>query len=125
MGINMTNSWGQVTDNTKQLAEMLNYSTVVAVVDVFTLNLATARNFAIEPADVVAKTITFSNVPTTAGLMLVVVIHLIYTNAAAITYPTGTPVSFVPALVAGTEYDIQFISFDAGTSWAAAVVGEV
>jgi len=24
MGINMTNSWGQVTDNTKQLAEMSN-----------------------------------------------------------------------------------------------------
>jgi peptidoglycan/xylan/chitin deacetylase (PgdA/CDA1 family) len=35
MGINMTNSWGQVTDNTKQLAEMVNQRTYDKIYESF------------------------------------------------------------------------------------------
>lgn len=102
------------------------FQTVAAVANTYTLSLASNnRNFAIETTDDNAKTIAFSNVPTISGLIIQVTVKLKYTNAAAITHPTGTvwKDAATPAFSAGKQYLILYTSYDNGTTWLTSAVG--
>jgi hypothetical protein len=107
------------------LTSIANYITVGAVANTYTLNLAAYLNFAMETTDANAKTIAFSNVPVTVGIILAVGVKLKYTNAAAITFPAGTvwKDGIIPTFVVGKKYRLIFISDDNGITWEAASIG--
>ena len=114
--------------NSTQLVDLTNYTTVAAVTNTYTLDLASKvqKNFAIETADAVAKTIAISNVPVTADTIINVSINLKYTNSATITYPTGTTWQdgAVPAPTVGKSHLLLFTSYNAGVTWLASDIGE-
>jgi hypothetical protein len=108
-----------------QLADILNYKTIAAVADKYTIDLAQGDNFEIETADANAKTIEFANVPSAAGALLSVSVGVKYTNAAAITYPASVvwQNGIIPSFLAGKYYELLFVSRDGGTTWRASYVG--
>lgn len=114
-----------IATNTLALADITQYLTVTATANVFTFDLSQRKNFAITPADAVAKTFAFSNVPATSGLVISVSVFITYTNAAAITHPAGTiwKDATPPAMIAGKRYILLYTSYDAGTTWLASAIG--
>ena len=104
-----------------QMAEMLNYSTVAAVADVYTIDFANSpvKNVKIETEDTNAKTVAISNVPTDAELF----IELTYTNAAAITWFAGITwlSGSAPTFTAGKVYRIALWKY--GSDWHGNCVG--
>jgi len=110
------------------LADITTFTSVSSVANVYTLDLAlkVQKNFAIETADAVAKTITITNPPTTVGTILNVSIKLKYTNAATIAYPSGTTWQdgAVPSPTVGKSHLLLFTSYDAGVTWLASDIGE-
>jgi hypothetical protein len=103
------------------LAELLNYSTVAAVADVYTIDFANSpvKNVKIETEDTNAKTVAISNVPTDAELF----IELTYTNAAAITWFAGITwlSGAAPTFETGKVYRIALFKY--GTGWHGNCVG--
>lgn len=103
------------------LAEMLNYSTVAAVADVYTIDFANSpvKNVKIETEDTNAKTVALANVPTAAELF----IELTYTNAAAITWFAGITwlSGAAPTFETGKVYRIALFKY--GTGWHGNCVG--
>jgi|LSQX01.2.fsa_nt_gb hypothetical protein len=104
-----------------QMAEILNYSTVAAVSDVYTIDFANSpvKNVKIETEDTNAKTVAISNVPTDAELF----IELTYTNAAAITWFAGITwlSGAAPTFETGKVYRIALFKY--GTGWHGNCVG--
>ena len=105
----------------KSLAELLNYSTIAAVEDVYTIDFANrpVKNVKITTADAVAKTVAVSNVPTDAELF----IELTYTNAAAIIWFAGITwlSGAAPTFETGKVYRIALFKY--GTGWHGNCVG--
>ena len=103
------------------LAELLNYSTVAAVADVYTIDFANSpvKNVKIETEDTNAKTVAISNVPTDAELF----IEMTYTNAAAITWFAGITwlSGAAPTFETGKVYRIAMFKY--GTGWHGNCVG--
>jgi hypothetical protein len=95
------------------------FQTVTESSNIYTLNLTTGENFAIETGNSVAKSIAFSNVPATTNSLLSVSVKLKYTNAAAITHPAGTvwQGGAVPTFSAGKQYLLLYVSYDNGNTW--------
>ena len=104
------------------LAELLNYSTVAAVADVYTIDFANSpvKNVKIETEDTNAKTVVLANVPTGDAELF---IELTYTNAAAIvwfeniTWLSGA----APTFETGKVYRIALFKY--GTGWHGNCVG--
>lgn len=105
--------------------EDISFTTVEAITNTYTLDLTSQLNFAIETGDTVAKTIVFSNVPSTAGLLLSMSVKVKYTNAAAISYPASVTWlnSLIPTYTAGKSTVLMFLSYDNGTTWLGSWVG--
>lgn len=105
-----------------QINDIINYTTVTAVEDVYTLDLESKpiKNFRITTADATAKTVALANVPSGDSEIF---IELTYTEAAAITWfadivwLTGS----APTFTAGKMYRIAF--FKVGTNWHGNSVG--
>ena len=95
-----------------------------AVSNTYTLDLELSpiKNFSIETTDANAKTIAFSNVP--SG-MVQITVKLKYTNAAAITYPTGVvwKDGSIPVYTATKTYFVMLVTDDGGTTWLGSYVG--
>jgi len=109
----------------EQLADNINYITVIASSNIYTLDLQNkaVKNFAIETTDAVAKTIVFSNVDATAGVIHTVSVKLKYTNAATITYPTVVwQNGSAPSFTAGKTYLLLFTKYG-NDNWLASSVG--
>jgi hypothetical protein len=106
-----------------QLSEMLNYQTVAAVADVFTIDLANRpiKNVRMTTADATAKTVALANVPATGDCEIF--IELTYTNAAAITWFANILwlSGSAPTFIAGKVYRLAF--FKVGTNWHGNCVG--
>lgn len=111
--------------NKAQLNDIVNYSTVSAISNTYTLDLNKTDNFAFETLDTTAKTLAFANIPSTANLILTVTAKLKYTNAAAISYPASVKWQngTIPSFTAGKEYLLMFVSYDNGTTWLGYSVG--
>jgi hypothetical protein len=103
----------------EQLASIANYQTVTASNNTYTLDLSKNLNFDIETQDTNAKTLAFSNVPTTANLILSIGIKLKYTNASAITFPASViwQNGTIPTFTVGKQYLLMVISYDGGATW--------
>ena len=116
-------SYSKASKNTTQLAEMLNYSTVTAAANVFTIDLANRpmKNVRMTTADATAKTVALSNVPATGDCEIF--IELTYTNAAAMTWFANIIwlSGSAPALTAGKVYRLAF--FKVGSNWHGNCVG--
>jgi hypothetical protein len=108
-----------------QLNEIVNFSNVSAISNVYTLDLNKGDNFAFETLDTIAKTIVFANVTATANLILSVTTKLKYTNAAAISYPASVKWQngTIPTFTAGKEYLLMFVSYDNGITWLGSSIG--
>ena len=109
--------------NAAQLAEMLNYQTVAAVADVYTIDLANRpiKNVRMTTADANAKTVALANVPATGECEIF--IELTYTNAAAMTWFANIIwlSGSAPTLTAGKVYRLAF--FKVGNNWHGNCVG--
>lgn len=103
----------------------LSLTTVTAVSNVFTLDLSASRNFAIETTDTISKTINLANVPSDTTKVISVAVLLKYTNAAAITHPSGVVWrnAVIPTFTAGYKYILLYESWDGGTTWMASYMG--
>ena len=105
-----------------QMAELLNYSTVAAVSDVYTIDFANSpvKNVKIETEDTNAKTVALANVPTGDAELF---IELTYTNAAAITWFAGITwlSGAAPTFETGKVYRIALFKY--GTGWHGNCVG--
>jgi hypothetical protein len=104
-----------------QMAELLNYSTIAAVENIYTIDFANSpvKNVKIETEDTNAKTVVVANVPTDAELF----IELTHTNAAAITWFAGITwlSGSAPTFTAGKVYRIALFKY--GTGWHGNCVG--
>lgn len=102
-----------------QLSEITTYQTVPAISNIYTLDLSKNMNFAIETTDANAKTLAFSNVPTTANLILSMGVKIKYTNASAITFPASVvwQNGTIPTFTTGKQYLMLFVSYDNGATW--------
>lgn len=105
-----------------QMAELLNYSTVAAVSDVYTIDFANSpvKNVKIETEDTNAKTVALANVPTGDAELF---IELTYTNAAAIIWFEGITwlSGSAPTFIEGKVYRIALFKY--GTGWHGNCVG--
>lgn len=104
------------------LAELLDYSTVAAVTDVYTIDFANSpvKNVKIETEDTNAKTVALANVPTGDAELF---IELTYSNAAAITWFAGITwlSGAAPTFETGKVYRIALFKY--GTGWHGNCVG--
>lgn len=104
------------------LAELLNYSIVAAVADVYTIDFANSpvKNVKIETEDTNAKTVVLANVPTGDAELF---IELTYTNAAAITWfeDIAWLSGSAPTFTEGKVYRIALFKY--GTGWHGNCVG--
>ena len=114
-------SYSKASKNTSQLANMLQYQTVAAVADVYTVDFANQpiKNVRMTTADANAKTVALANVPADAELF----IELTYTNAAAMTWFANIIwlSGSAPTLTAGKVYRLAF--FKVGNNWHGNCVG--
>ena len=112
----------KVDGNTSSLAELLNYSIVAAVADVYTIDFANSpvKNVKIETEDTNAKTVALANVPTGDAELF---IELTYTNAAAITWfeDIAWLSGSAPTFTEGKVYRIALFKY--GTGWHGNCVG--
>lgn len=114
---------GMAQDALAKSAELLDYQTVTAVANVFTIDLANRpiKNVRMTTADATAKTVALANVPSSGDCEIF--IELTYTNTAAITWfanivwLTGS----APTLSAGKVYRLAF--FKVGSNWHGNCVG--
>lgn len=113
--------------STGRLEGQLNETSksVLTVNDTYTLDLSKSYNFTIETTDTNAKSINFSNVPTTSNLILSISVNLKYINAASIIHPTGTiwHGGTIPTFTVGKQYMLLYVSYDNGVTWLASNVG--
>lgn len=109
-------------DELRQQINTLDYSTVAAVTDVYTIDFANSpvKNVKIETEDTNAKTVALANVPTGDAELF---IELTYTNAAAITWFEGITwlSGFAPTFTEGKVYRIALFKY--GTGWHGNCVG--
>jgi hypothetical protein len=119
-----TNANNAASEVSQLISDVVDYNSVSAVNNVFTLNLASSqtKNFAIETEDGNAKTIAFTNIP--SG-MVVVAIKLKFTNNAAITYPAEViwQNANIPTFSVGKTYILSFVNFGDG-HWLGISSGE-
>lgn len=105
-----------------KLKDITQYQTISASSNIYAIDLANKPifNARITTADAIAKSITVANIPTQCEL----VIEIIYTNAAAITWFANiTWLNGIPALAAGKIYKILLFTSNGGTNWYGSVVG--
>lgn len=99
-------------------------TSVNAVNNIYTLDFlnTSIKNFSIETTDTVAKSISFSNVPT--GFVQATV-KLKYTNTSTITYPASVvwKDGNIPVYTATKTYLLMFVTYDGGTTWLSSYVG--
>ncbi len=111
--------WGNKFDDT---VEMLSYSTVEAVSNVYTIDFANSpvKNVKIKTEDSNAKTVVLTNVPTGDAELF---IELTYTNAAVITWFEGITwlSGIAPTFTEDKVYRIAFFKY--GTGWHGNCVG--
>ena len=104
------------------MAELSNYSTIAAVEDVYTIDLANrpVKNVKIETEDSIAKTVVLTNVPTGDAELF---IELTYTNAAAIVWFENITWLYgaAPTFETGKVYRIALFKY--GTGWHGNCVG--
>ena len=114
--------------NSDLIAQIDALSTPVAVAhsgNTYTLDMQNQfiKIFDIESADANAKTIALSNVPSTAGKLVQIIIRIKCTTAAAFTHPAGVAFATAPsAFVTGQSYWVSYDSLDGGTTYAGIVV---
>jgi hypothetical protein len=98
--------------------ELDEYVTVADVTNAYAIDVddKTSMNVAMEIGNATAKTISISNVPTRAQLL----IELTYTAGASITWFSGISwdTGNAPVFEVGKVYYIVLITSDSGTSWA-------
>ena len=108
-----------LTEVEEQIQNLSSFVDVVAVDDIYNIDLenATNKKIAIETEDEVSKEISLSNVPTRCQLFL----ELTYTNECAITWFDGVNwlSGFAPTLYEGKTYVIVFFTNDGGVTWNA------
>jgi hypothetical protein len=104
-----------------------SYTSVSAVSNIYNLDLnnQTIVNFTIETGDTVAKTITFSNIPSTANTIISLTVLLKYTNTATISYPASVvwQNAITPSYTVGKKYFLLFETYDNGTTWLGSYIG--
>jgi hypothetical protein len=109
-------------DELRQQINTLDYSTVAAVTDVYTIDFANSpvKNVKIETEDTNAKTVALANVPTGDAELF---IELTYSNAAAITWFAGITwlSGAAPTFETGKVYRIALFKY--GTGWHGNCVG--
>jgi len=106
----------------KKISELSDITTVAAVENVYALDLNNRvySEFSIASSDANAKSITLSNIPSTAGKHVQVLVMFLATTACAITHPTGaTFAAGAPTFTTGFGYWILYETLDGGTTWAA------
>ena len=112
----------QLASHSSRLAEMLNYSTVEAVSDVYTIDFANSpvKNVKIETKDSNAKTVVLTNVPTGDAELF---IELTCTKVADITWLTDITwlSGAAPTFKTGKVYRIALFKY--GTGWHGNYVG--
>jgi hypothetical protein len=97
-------------------ARLKSIATVAASSDVFTLDLASNRNFSIEITDANPKTLTFANIPASLNFIDMVQVKMVCTNVGTITFPSGTVwlQNVIPDFLIGKTYYLSFIRASSG-----------
>lgn len=111
------------TEDTSEIDAMLNSKNVSISGDTFLLDQDSKRNknFDFESSDATAKTVTVSNIPSSASLILTTFIVKM-TTACELTYPTGWSFVSAPTFSDGEWWNITGISLDGGTTTNAVAV---
>lgn len=107
--------------NTRNLNDILHFSTVMAENDIYTIDMidSSNKNIAIEILDTNDKEIKVINVPESTNGVTIITLELKVTHSANITYFPGIiwQNGNIPFHLVGKTYFEAFISYDNGSTW--------
>ena len=122
---NLSSISANITTLSGNITALNDFINVAVSTAVFTLDLATYRNFTITNTETSAKTLKIANAPIASDTMLNVNVKLAFSATATFTY-TGTitwSTATAPNPTAVGTFILNLKSFNTGTSWFASYAG--
>lgn len=117
---------GNITTLSGNITSLIDFTTVTEDDTAnFTLDLTSVTNFTITNDNTANKTLIITNLPTASDTMADIIVKLIFTSTATITY-TGTitwSAATAPNPTATGTFLLNLKSFDIGTNWYASYTG--